>query len=107
MKFFHILANDISRSKQAVSYKLLCAFDGKNGKSICDEPDDEKLAQIISKVYLDRPTYEPYSFQLNPPKLVGQIGVPPIVDRLLGRCTTKFILEFHKIYFFCKFTTER
>jgi len=86
-------ANDISRSKQVVSYRLLCAFDGKDGNSICDEPDDEKLAQIISKVFLDRPTYQPYSFQLNPPKLVGQIGVPPIVDKLLGEKRNGFFIE--------------
>ena len=75
---FHWLASEVP------SYRLLCAFAGKNEKSICEESDDEKLAQVISKAYLDRPTGDPYSFQLNPPKLTGQIGVPLIVDKLLG-----------------------
>ena len=41
--------------------------------------------KIISKVYLDRPTGKPHNFQKNPPELRGQIGVPPIVDKLLGK----------------------
>ena len=64
---------------------MLCAFEGRNGKSVCEEPDDEKLSKIISKVYLDRPTGYPYNFQKTPPELRGQIGVPSIVDKLLGQ----------------------
>ena len=97
--YFHIIANKISSNQQEESFRLLhspglleprllCAFVGKNGKSVCKEPDDETLAHIISKVYLDRPSGHPYFFQQNPPKLDGQIGVPPIVDKLLGECIT-------------------
>ena len=63
----------------------MCAIEGKTGKSICEEPDDNKLAKIISKAYLDRPSGDPYSFKNNPPELRGQIGVPHIVDKLLGK----------------------
>lgn len=86
-------ASEISIHRQDLSYRLLCAFDGRNGKSVCEEPDDEKLAHIISKVYLDRPTGHPYSFQQNPPKVDGQIGVPPIVDKLLGQKRNGFFIE--------------
>ena len=82
---FSTLANEISKNEEMVSFRLLCAFEGRNGKSVCEEPDDEKLSKIISKVYLDRPTGNPYNFQKNPPELRGQIGVPPIVDKLLGQ----------------------
>ena len=62
----------------------LCEVLGKNGKSICEEPDNEKLSDIISRLYLKHPTGHPYSFESNPPELRGQIGVPHIVDKLLG-----------------------
>jgi len=86
-------ANEISKNEEMVSFRLLCAFEGRNGKSVCEEPDDEKLSKIISKVYLDRPTGNPYNFQKNPPELRGQIGVPPIVDKLLGGKRNGFFIE--------------
>ena len=66
------------------SFSFLCKVHGKTGKSICEEPDNEKLSDIISRLYLKHPTGHPYSFENNPPELRGQIGVPHIVDKLLG-----------------------
>ena len=75
------------------SFNLLCDFKGSYGKSICEEPDDEKLSEIIAKEYLDRPTGVPYSFDNNPPKLNGQIGAPQIVDKLLRGKRDGFFIE--------------
>ena len=42
------------------------------------------MAKIIKRVYLDPPSTEEYRFRANPPFLGGQIGVPELVDKLLG-----------------------
>ena len=49
-------------------------------------PDDQ-LADIISKVFTDHPNHPPlpYNFHSSNPSLNGQIGVPPIVDKILGK----------------------
>ena len=48
-------------------------------------PDDQ-LANIISKVFTDHPSNPdlPYNFRSSNPSTNGQIGVPPIVDKILG-----------------------
>ena len=78
----------VETSGEGIQYKLICQFEGRNGKSVCKEPDDEKLAKIINQVYLDPPSQHPYTFRANPPRLVGQIGVPKIVDKILGKWFT-------------------
>ena len=84
----------ISRMVDMVSsFNLVCDFEGRNGKSICKEPDDEKLSEIIAKDYFDRPTGLPYSFKNNPPELKGQIGAPQIVDKLLKGKRNGFFIE--------------
>ena len=47
---------------------------------------DHQLADIISKVFTDHPKHPPlpYNFRSSNPSLKGQIGVPPIVDKILG-----------------------
>ena len=75
------------------SFAILCAIEGRNGKSICEEPDDKKLSEIISKDYLDLPTDKPYSFKRQPPELKGQIGVPEIVDKVLRGKRNGFFIE--------------
>ena len=70
-------------------YKLLCEIRGGNNKSVCEEADDSRLAKVIQNVYLDPPSSKPYAFRSNPPNLDGQIGVPSIVDRILGKLLLK------------------
>ena len=92
----------ISRKIDMVSsFNLLCDVKGSNGESICEEPDDEKLSEIIAKEYLDRPLGIPYSFNNNPPELKGQIGAPQIVDKLLGGKRNGFFIESSKIFYWC------
>ena len=64
-----------------------------SGKSICNVPDDILLSEIISEQLFDQSTDIPYSFQYNPPELKGQIGAPPIVDKLLGGKRDGFFIE--------------
>ena len=78
------LAKRVKTSGEGIQYKLICQFEGKTGKSVCEEQDDEKLSKIIKSTYLDSPSPRPYTFRANPPPLEGQIGVPRIVDKILG-----------------------
>ena len=78
------LAKRVKTSGEGIQYKLICQFEGKTGKSVCEEQDDEKLSKIIKSTYLDSPSSHPYTFRANPPPLEGQIGVPRIVDKILG-----------------------
>ena len=75
------------------TYNSLCAFKGKNGVSVCDERDDKLMGKIIKNSYLDRPSKEEYSFRKKPPDLDGQIGVPKIIDDLLGNKNNGFYIE--------------
>ena len=68
-----------------MQYKLICQFEGKTGKSLCDVQDDEKLSKIIKSTYLHSPSPYPYTFRYNPPQIDGQVGVPRIVDTILGK----------------------
>ena len=38
---------------------------------------------------LPPPSDSKYNFDRNPPKITGQIGIPPIVDQLLGSVSLK------------------
>ena len=87
----------MTRSHQG--YKLLCEIRGGNNKSVCEEADDSRLAKVIQNVYLDPPSSKPYAFRSNPPNLDGQIGVPSIVDRILGKLLLKNFYHFSN---FCK-----
>ena len=80
---FAVVGNSEKR-RSGEPFGFLCEVHGENGKSICEEPDNKKLSDIISRLYLKHPTGHPYSFEKNPPELRGQIGVPHIVDKLLG-----------------------
>ena len=50
------------------------------------ELDGIDLPKIISNVFVDLPPQRDakYNFLKNPPKITGQIGVPLIIDNLLG-----------------------
>ena len=56
-----------------------------------DTIEEYQLVDIVRKVFIDGPPTpdKKYHFHKNPPKLTGQIGVPVIVDKLLG-------ISFHK-----------
>ena len=45
------------------------------------------LEDIVRNVFIDNPPEPPenqYNFKHSPPALDGQLGVPPIVDKILG-----------------------
>ena len=67
------------------SYKLLCMFKDNNGDSVCESGDESNLENIIKNVFIDKPSNNPYNFDYNPPNVYGQIGVPEVVDRILGK----------------------
>ena len=62
-----------------------------NGNSLCDVGNVDSLARVIKYVYLDAPSKANYTFRVNPPKLDGQIGVPKLVDQILGNISQLFI----------------
>ena len=45
---------------------------------------------MIRRVFIDLPPPSDlkYNFDRNPPKITGQIGIPPIVDQLLGNVSS-------------------
>ena len=82
-----------SSTSEIQSFKFLCLFESNRGKSVCEDKDDEMMAKVIRKVYLDPPSVNPYGFRVNPPALNGQIGVPKIIDELLGGKQNVFFIE--------------
>ena len=60
-------------------------FKDKNGDSVCESGDEAELANIIKNVFIDKASNNSYNFDYNPPYVYGQIGVPEVVDRILGR----------------------
>ena len=57
----------------------------ENGDSVCESGDVSELANIIQNVFIDKPSNQSYNFDYNPPYVYGQIGVPEVVDRILGK----------------------
>ena len=57
----------------------------ENGDSVCEGGDVSELANIIKNVFIDKPSNQSYNFDYNPPYIYGQIGVPEVVDRILGK----------------------
>ena len=47
---------------------------------------EDLLIDVIKNVFIDWPPMrdKEYHFDKNPPKIDGQIGIPVIVDKLLG-----------------------
>ena len=48
---------------------------------------DDLLEDIVRNVFIDNPPEPPdnkYNFKSSTPALDGQIGVPPVVDKILG-----------------------
>ena len=82
-----------SSSSEVQSYKFLCLFQGKGGKSVCEKEDEDRMAKIIQSIYLDPPSQKMYKFNVNPPVLGGQIGVPKLVDELLDGKKNGFFIE--------------
>ena len=83
----------MKKSNPSKSYEILCSYKGKNGKSICDKHDEKQMGKIVKNVYLDMPSKKSYNFRKQPPELNGQIGVPKIVDDLLGNKKNGFYIE--------------
>ena len=87
-----------SLTRSYKGYKLLCEIRGRNNKSVCEEADDSLLATVIQNVYLDPPSSKPYAFRSNPPNLDGQIGVPSIVDEILGKLLSNYSYYFSNCF---------
>ena len=80
----NIFAEKRIRYNHQLKYKSICNSRGRNGSSLCNESDDERLSEIIMGKFLDGPNNGYYNFTKNPPDLDGQIGVPMIIDTILG-----------------------
>ena len=73
------------------NYKILCSIieEGSNS-SICEKDGDyQTLSKVIRNVYLEGPSGN-RSLASNP-DLGGQIGVPELVDSILGKILHNFI----------------
>ena len=81
------------RYNHQLKYKSICNSRGQNGSSLCKESDDDRLSEIIKGQFLDGPHNDHYNFTKNPPDLDGQIGVPMIIDTILG--------DFNIVIFIC------
>ena len=80
------VAYEESSYRATQNYKLLCEFSDNSTKSVCQMGDEIMLARIIRNVFLDKPVPgASYNFDYNPPNVDGQIGVPQIVDKILGK----------------------
>ena len=82
------MAYEESSSRSIYSYKLLCKIKDKSERSVCDSGDESTLSNMVKDVFLDYPSTCKYQFEINPPDLDGQTGVPKIVDEILGRLAT-------------------
>ena len=71
-------------SGKTSKFKILCSIiDAITGISICDSDRYDTLASVIKNFYFELPSGE-----LNlekKPDIQGQIGVPELVDQILGR----------------------
>jgi len=58
------------------------------------QEDDPRLIKIIQNWFLEPPPdpETPYKFAVPQPETNGQIGVPPIVDKLLGEKKNGFFI---------------
>ena len=80
----YIFAEKRIKYNHKLKYKSICNSKGRNGSSLCKESDDDRLSEIIKGQFLDNPHNDHYNFTKNPPDLNGQIGVPMIIDTILG-----------------------
>ena len=80
----YIIAEKRISYNHQLKYKSICNSKGRNGSSLCNESDDDRLSEIIKGQSLDGPNNAYYNFTKNPPDLDGQIGVPMIIDTILG-----------------------
>ena len=71
-------------SGKTAKFKFLCAIiDENSGKSICDTSQQSNtLSSIIYKFHVESPSGDRL---LSNPDLNGQIGVPQLVDSILGK----------------------
>ena len=67
---------------QLYIYKIIQTF-GDSSKLLTEEDD---LDSAIKTDFMDWPSSQriQYDFSQNPPKITGQIGIPVIVDSILG-----------------------
>jgi hypothetical protein len=61
------------------------------------QQDDPRLIRLIQNWFLEpKPESSvPYKFSVAVPEIKGQIGIPPIVDQLLGGKTNGFFIGKH------------
>ena len=67
----------------------MCLMNNKDGKNVCESVDEQFLINIINTSLIDVGSNQGYNFDRNPPLLQGQLGVPQIVDKLLGKILIK------------------
>ena len=94
-----------SSFRSIYNYKLLCKIKDENDKSVCEAGDQSMLTNIVKDVFLDSPSNCKYDFNLNPPILDGQNGVPLIVDELLGKSIvqpTQFSMSYFTVLMILK-----
>ena len=73
------------------NYKILCSIieEGSNS-SICEKDGDyQTLSKVIRNVYIERPSGN--RTLTSKSNLGGQIGVPQLVDSILGKLLHNFI----------------
>ena len=77
---------------------MLCSMRHTTGKSVCETGDETFLKNIIKSSFIDKASNGSYNFDRNPPIIDGQVGVPQIVDKLLGnnniRHFNSFVFKF-------------
>ena len=73
------------------NYKILCSIiDEGSNSSICEKDGDyQTLSKVIRNVYLEGPSGN--RTLASKPDLGGQIGVPQLVDSILGKILHNFI----------------
>ena len=82
-------------SGKTKTFRFLCSIiDENSGNSICETSQQSNtLSSIIYKFHFEGPSS---TRSLNKPDLKGQIGVPQLVDNILGKKKTRV---FHILFY--------
>ena len=71
-------------SGKTVKFKFLCSIvDAMTANSICDSSQYDTLSTVIKTFHLEGPSGN-LSLRSRIPDVQGQIGVPQLVDQILG-----------------------
>ena len=74
-------------------YKMLCAIKDDKGKSVCETGEENILSRVINNALVDEPSKGKYNFDYNHPNVQGQLGIPQMVDEILGSKRNGFFIE--------------